>query len=336
MNPVLERVVAGADLSVQDAEQAFTRIVRGEADVIEISALLIALRTKGETAEEVAGAARALLAAAVPFATPAYDVIDCCGTGGDGMGTLNVSTAVAFTLASLGVPVAKHGNRAVSSQSGSTDVLKALGIQCEQTPERARALLDEHRLCFLHAPQYHPGVRHAMPVRQALKLRTLFNLLGPIINPARATLRLMGVYDAKYLPLVAETLREIGVSRAIVVNGGVDEFAVHGPSQYVELRAGQLTSQQLSPEQVGLALHPIAALRGGDAAANAAEIVAVLQGGGRAAFRNAIALNAGAGLYVANQVSSIAAGVQQVLAALRDGLPAQTLQTMQRECPYVG
>ncbi len=336
MNSVLERVVAGADLTVSDAEQAFARIVRGEADVIEISALLIALRTKGETAEEVAGAARALLAAALPFATPDYDVIDCCGTGGDGMGTLNVSTAVAFTLASLGVPVAKHGNRAVSSQSGSTDVLKALGIQCEQSPERARELLDKHQLCFLHAPQYHPGVRHAMPVRQALKLRTLFNLLGPIINPARANLRLMGVYDAKYLSLVGETLRELGVKRAIVVNGGVDEFAVHGVSQFVELRDSVIAAASLHPEDVGLAVHDIAALRGGDASANAAEIFAVLGGQGRAAFRDAIALNAGAGLYVAGRASSIRAGVEQALAALRDGLPGSRLSAMQQECPYVG
>ena len=336
MNPVLERVVAGADLSVSDAEQAFARIVRGEADVIEISALLIALRTKGETAEEVAGAAHALLAAALPFPTPDYDVIDCCGTGGDGLGTLNVSTAVAFTLASLGVPVAKHGNRAVSSQSGSTDVLKALGIQCEQTPERARELLDRYQLCFLHAPQYHPGVRHAMPVRQALKLRTLFNLLGPIINPARASLRLMGVYDAKYLTLVAETLREIGVKRAVVVNGGVDEFAVHGPSQYVELRDGKLTTATLSPTDVGLAEHSLEALRGGEAAANAAEIMAVLGGQGRPAFRDAIALNAGVGLYVASKTASIAAGVEQALAALYVGLPRERLQQFQQECPYVG
>lgn len=336
MNPVLERVVAGANLSVSDAEQAFSRIVRGEADVIEISALLIALRTKGETAEEVAGAAHALLAAALPFPTPAYDVIDCCGTGGDGMGTLNVSTAVAFTLASLGVPVAKHGNRAVSSQSGSTDVLKALGIQCEQTPERARALLDQYQLCFLHAPQYHPGVRHAMPVRQALKLRTLFNLLGPIINPARASLRLMGVYDPKYLMLVAETLRAIGVKRAIVVNGGVDEFAVHGPSQYVELRDSVLRPDTLTPEQVGLQRFPIEALRGGDAVANAAEIEAVLAGAGRPAFHAAIALNAGSGLYVAGKVGTIAAGVEKAAAALRDGVPLARLRDLQRESAYVG
>jgi anthranilate phosphoribosyltransferase len=335
MNTVIERIVAGADLSVTDAEQAFARIVRGEADVIEISALLIALRTKGETAEEVAGAAHALLAAAVPFPTPSYDFIDCCGTGGDGMGTLNVSTAVAFTLASLGVPVAKHGNRAVSSQSGSTDVLKALGIQCEQTPERARELLDRYQLCFLHAPQYHPGVRHAMPVRQALKLRTLFNLLGPIINPARASQRLMGVYDAKYLMLVAETLREIGVKRAIVVNGEVDEFAVHGPSQYVQLQNGELTRAELTPEAIGLPRYAISDLRGADAAANAEEIVAVLGGAGRPAFRDAIALNAGIGLYVAERVQSMAAGVQQVQAALRDGLPLNSLQAMQRECAYV-
>lgn len=336
MNPVLERVVAGANLSVSDAEQAFARIVRGEADVIEISALLIALRAKGETAAEVAGAAQALLAAALPFPVPDYDVIDCCGTGGDGMGTLNVSTAVAFTLASLGVPVAKHGNRAVSSQSGSTDVLKALGIQCEQTPERARVLLDQYQLCFLHAPQYHPGVRHAMPVRQALKLRTLFNLLGPIINPARANLRLMGVYDPSYLTLVAETLRELGVKRAIVVNGEVDEFAVHGPSRYVELRDGELSTATLVPEQVELASHPIEALRGGDASANAGEIVSVLGGAGRPAFRDAIALNAGAGLYVAGKTATITAGVEQALAALHDGLPLRRLQDLQRESPYVG
>jgi len=336
MNPVLERVITGADLSVADAEQAFGRIVRGEAEAIEICALLVALRTKGETASEVAGAARALLAAALPFPTPDYDVIDCCGTGGDGMGTLNVSTATAFVLASLGVPVAKHGNRAVSSQSGSTDVLKALGIAVDQSPTRARELLDTHNLCFLHAPQYHPGVRHAMPVRQALKLRTLFNLLGPIINPARASLRLMGVYDAKYLLLVATTLRELGVKRAIVVNGVVDEFAVHGASQYVELRDGHLTQHELTPTAVGLPSHSIDALRGADAATNAAEIESVLRGAGRPAFRDAIALNAGVGLYVAGKTSTIASGVQQVLAALRGGLPANTLAVFQRECPVVG
>ncbi len=336
MQRLLEKVCVGEDLTSLEVEYVFTQIVKGEMDPVQISAFLVALRCKGETAEEIAGAARALLAAAQPFARPDYETMDCCGTGGDGFGTLNVSTAVAFVLAAANVPVVKHGNRSVSSQSGSSDVLKALGINTEINAERARELLDDHHLCFLHAPIYHPGVKHAMPVRQALKIRSVFNLLGPIINPARPAVRLMGVYDATLLSRVAETLRHLGVKRAWVVNGGTDELALHQTTLVASLKNDEVSLQSIDAQQVHLPTRDLSELRGGDPAFNAREIESVLGGDGRAAFADAIALNAGAGLVLMKKEKSLASGVATAHAILRDGSALGVLQALKKETPYVG
>lgn len=331
MSQLIEKLCRKESLSIEESTQMFARTIKGDVDAVELAGFLIALRCKGEDASEILGAATALLSAAEPFATPDYDFIDCCGTGGDGLATLNVSTATAFVLASLGVPVAKHGNRAVSSQSGSTDVLKVLGVPVDQTPEMSRQLLDKHNLCFLHAPQYHPGVRHAMPVRQSLKVRTVFNLLGPIINPARPNLRLIGLYDVRYLGLVAKTLNSLGVERALVVNGQVDEIAVHGETQVCELNHGDIRQYVISPQSLGLPTYDLKAIAGADPAFNANALLEALNGKGAEAYRAAIAANAAAGLYLAQQVSSLKSGVESAMAALSDGVCARFLSEYQQE-----
>lgn len=335
MHPLLEKLSAHQHLTTAEAETFFSAIVEGQADPIMMAGILVALRSKGETVDELTGAAKALLRAAQPFPKPEYDTIDCCGTGGDGLGTLNVSTAVAFVLAAAGVPVVKHGNRSVSSQSGSSDVLKALGISTDITPEQARETLDKHRLCFLHAPHYHPGVKHAMPVRQALKIRTLFNLLGPIINPAQPAVRLMGVYDARLLTRVAETLRSLGVKRAWVVNGGIDELALHQVTTVAELKNDEVREQVIDATQVKLPMRDLHELKGGDPVFNANEITEVLAGRGNLAFADAIALNAGAGLVLMKKEKSLVSGVATAHAILRDGAALHVLQALQRETPYV-
>lgn len=335
MHKLLEKLCERQDLSAVEAEQLFGQIIRGEADANLIAAVLIALRCKGETAVEMAGAAQALLAASESFPRPDYDTMDCCGTGGDGHGSLNVSTAVAFVLAAAGVPIAKHGNRSVSSRSGSSDVLGVLGIPVDLSAEESRTLLDRHKLCFLHAPHYHPGVRHAMPIRQSLKIRTVFNLLGPMINPARPALRLMGVYRADLLDKCAHTLKNLGVKRAWVVNGDIDELALHGPTTVAELKQDEVRLLTLSPEQVGLPLTPLSELTGADPVYNAEALSLALQGQGREAYRNAIALNAGAGLLLAKKVKSLSLGVEEAHAILRDGAAYGVLNALRGGAQHV-
>src|SRR6185295_11009144 len=224
-NP-LPRLLAGEDLPSEDAEHLFERLVLGKLEPAEIAGMLIALRMKGETADEMIGAARALSAAAEPFERPDYLFADCCGTGGDGSGLINVSTATAFVAAACGLPIAKHGNRSVSSRCGSADVLEALGARIEIEPVKARAMLDELGFCFLFAPAYHPGMKHAAAVRRQLQVRTVMNLLGPCINPARPPVQLLGVADAGKLERIAAVLISMGVENALVVHGsGLDEVA---------------------------------------------------------------------------------------------------------------
>ena len=246
-NP-LPRLLTGEDLTADDAEHLFERLVLGQLEPAEIAGMLIALRMKGETAEEMIGAAQALSAAALPFARPDYLFADCCGTGGDGSGVINVSTAAAFVVAACGLPIAKHGNRSVSSRCGSADVLEALGAPVEVAPEEARRLLDETGFCFLFAPAYHPGMKHAAPVRRQLEVRTVMNLLGPCINPARPPVQLLGVADPKLLRRIAQTLQAVGVERALVVHGsGLDEVALHGETRAIRRAHGLLTEVELTP-----------------------------------------------------------------------------------------
>lgn len=272
----------------------------GRLEPAEIAGMLIALRMKGETAEEMIGAAHALSAAALPFDRPDYLFADCCGTGGDGSGLINVSTATAFVAAAAGLPIAKHGNRSVSSRCGSADVLEALGAKIDVAPDKARSLLDETGFCFLFAPAYHPGMKHAALVRRQLSVRTVMNLLGPCINPARPPVQLLGVADPKMLRRIAQTLDAVGVSEALVVHGsGLDEVALHGETRAIRLSRGELTEIEISPEDAGLERAPLSVVTGGDVNENAERLRRLLDGEGAAADSDIVILNTAVLLHTA-------------------------------------
>lgn len=319
MNALLERVYGGESLSADQARSLFATVMAGECEPLDLAALLVALKMKGESSAEIAGAAAAMRDAAAPFPRPDYPFADTAGTGGDGAGTLNVSTAAALVLAECGLPVAKHGNRAVSSRSGSADVLEALGLRLEVPAETARRMLDETGFCFLFAPQYHPGVRHAMPVRTRLATRTLFNLLGPLVHPAEPPVQLMGVYDAELCGTLAETLRRLGCTTALVVNGGIDEVALHRETHAVLLRDDGISRHTITPEDAGLARRPLTDLAGGDPGENAARTRALLAGEPDPAFADAVSINAGALLWAAGRVDTLREGVHDARAALATG-----------------
>jgi len=323
---VLE-VLVERSLTREEAGSVFARLVRGDWSEIEMAALLGALKVRGETPEEIAGAAQALRDAACPFPRPDYPFADTCGTGGSGLQTLNVSTAVAVVAAEIGIPVAKHGNRAVSSKSGSADVLEALGLRLDTSPRQARACLDEVGLCFLFAPRYHAGVRHAMPVRRAFATRTIFNLLGPLANPACPPVQLVGVYDpALCLPL-ASTLAMLGAQVALVVHGdGLDEIAVHDATRAALYRDGRVTELELTPEEAGLERRPAEALQGGDPETNARALRRLLEGRENGAYADVVALNAGALAWIAGKAAGFADGVSLARDALRSGRPARRLE----------
>ncbi len=329
MHDTLQALCDGRDLTAQASEALFARVVAGELSEVEIAALVVALKAKGERPAEIAGAARALRAAAAPFPRPDAPLADTCGTGGDGAHTVNVSTAVAFVAAELGIPVAKHGNRSVSSRCGSADVLEACGVRLDAPAAVAAACLEEAGICFLMAPHYHPGVRHAMPVRRALRTRTIFNLLGPLVNPARPEWQVMGVYDPRYCAPLAETLGLLGCRAALVVHGaGLDELALHGPTTAALLREGAVERLELTPADAGLAEHPLDALAGGAPAENAAWLREVLAGRGAPAHADAVALNAGALAWVAGQAADLRAGVAAAHEALARGGALQRLQRL--------
>jgi anthranilate phosphoribosyltransferase len=324
-NP-LPRLLAGEDLARDDSEHLFERLVLGMLEPAEIAGMLIALRMKGETAEEMIGAARALSVAATAFNRPDYLFADCCGTGGDCSGMINVSTATAFVAAAAGLPVAKHGNRSVSSLCGSADVLEALGARLEVEPAAARRLLDEIGFCFLFAPAYHPGMKHAAPVRRQLQVRTVMNLLGPCINPARPPVQLLGVADPNMLRRIAQTLDAMGVREALVVHGGgVDEVALHAETRAIRLSNGEMTEIEFTPEAAGLARAPLGQVIGGDAQENGARLRALLAGGGAPAERDIVALNAAALLMTAGLAASLREGVAIAAVALASGAAGHVL-----------
>lgn len=315
-------------LSREETADIFRHLMDGGYGEVEISALVAALKARGETPEEIAGAAEALRGAARPFPRPGYAYADTCGTGGDGTGTVNVSTAVAIIAAELGIPVAKHGNRSVSSQCGSADVLEELGVRLDPTPDLARRCLDETGLCFLFAPQYHAGVRHAMPVRRVLSTRTIFNLLGPLSNPSHPPIQLLGVYDPALCRPLAITLGLLGVEAALVVHGeGLDEIALHGGTTAALWRDGRLTELEITPEEAGLSRQPLECLRGGNPATNAALLRALLAGKGHPAHRDAVALNAGALAWIAGKASTLGDGVGIALETIASGRAATRLRT---------
>jgi len=325
----LSLLYAGESLTEAEAQGLFEALVQGRLDEPAIAAMLVALRIRGETTDELIGAARALRAADAPFDRPDYLFADSCGTGGDGSGTINLSTAVAFVAAAAGLPVAKHGNRSVTSRCGSADVLEYLGVKLDASPEASRRALDEIGLCFLFAPQYHPGLRHAGPVRRALGIRTIMNVLGPCVNPAEPRVQLLGVAEERLLEPVALTLAALGVERAMVVHGsGLDEVALHGPTAAVRLAGGMLEPLTIAPEDVGFAKVPLARIQGGGPEENAERLKALLYGYGTPAEKQAVALNAGALLFTAGRAETLGEGAEAALAILGTGAGYRLLQAL--------
>jgi len=281
---------------------------------------------KGETADEMIGAAHALSAAAEPFDRPDYLFADCCGTGGDGSGLINVSTATAFVAAAADLPIAKHGNRSVSSKCGSADVLEAVGAKIDVPTKAARRLLDETGFCFLFAPAYHPGMKHAALVRRQLSVRTVMNLLGPCINPARPPVQLLGVADPKMLRRIAETLDALGVEEALVVHGsGLDEVALHGDTRAIRLSNGDITELQIVPEDAGLERAPLNVVTGGGPAENAARLQALLAGRGAQAENDIVILNTAALLHTAGRAPTLREAADHAREALLSGLGGRVL-----------
>ena len=307
-------------LSREESAATFRRFVAGEYSELEMAAVLAALKTRGETPEVMAGAVEALLESAVPFPRPDYAYADCCGTGGDGTGTVNLSTAAAFVAAELGIPVAKTGNRSVSSRCGSADLLEQLGVKLDPAPEMARRCLDEIGLCFVFAPQYHPGVRHAAPVRRALGVRTVFNLVGPIANAARPSWQLMGIYDPALCEPAARTLQLIGRRIALVVHGsGLDEVALHGPTTGVLVRDGELRHLTITPSEAGLTPSALDALSGAGPAENADWLLSLLEGKAAGPHADAVSLNAGTLAWAVGKAPTLRAAVRLAREALDGG-----------------
>ena len=322
--PLLSKLADGQTLSEEDAEVFFAACLRGEPSPAQVAAALTAMRMRGETVGEITACARAMRQAATKLDHP-YQVIDTCGTGGDGQHTFNISTAAAIVAAGGGIKVAKHGNRALSSSSGSSDVLSALGVNLACTMEQSRKALDEAGICFLFAPAHHSAMRHVTPVRAELGFRTVFNLLGPLSNPAGAQRQVLGVYDPRLIEPLAKVLGALGAERAWVVHGsGLDEITTTGPTQICEWRDGQTRLFTVTPEEVGLERVSLDALRGGDPKANAAALTALLAGE-RGAYRDIVALNAAAAFLVADRVETLREGIDLAFAVIDDGRAREAL-----------
>ncbi len=328
LGAAIRKVAAGGSLSQTEAADAFETIMSGAATDAQIGALLMAMRLRGETIEELAGAARAMRARALPVRAP-EGAIDTCGTGGDAKGTHNISTTVAFVVAGAGVPVAKHGNRSISSRSGSADVLTALGVNIECGPETIARCLEECGLGFMFAPAHHPAMRHVAHVRKELGTRTIFNLLGPLANPASTKYQVVGVFAEEWVEPVANVLGLLGVERAWVVHGadGLDELTTTGISHVAALDAGKVMTFKVSPKNAGLPEAKPEDLTGGDAAENAAHLRAVLQGN-QGPLRNIVLLNAAAALLVAGKAKSLREGVALAAESIDSGKATAVLDAL--------
>ena len=327
LKPILARLSAGAALTEAEAEVFFAACLSGEAAPAQIGAALTALKLRGETAEEITAGARALRRAATPF-DPGMEVIDTCGTGGDNAHTLNISTAAAFVLAGGGVKVAKHGGRAASSRSGSAEVLAELGAALEASPLTARRQLDEAGVCFLFAPAYHPAMRHVAQVRRELGFRTLFNLLGPLANPAGARRQVVGVSEAAKLDVMARVLGALGAEHAWVVHGdGLDELTTTGETLVAEWRGGGVRRFTVAPEAAGLRRAAVADLRGGDPVDNAAALRALLDGAA-GPYRDIVVLNAAAAFLVAGRATDLSEGASLAAASIDTGAARAALDRM--------
>jgi anthranilate phosphoribosyltransferase len=324
-------VVAGGELTEEDAAETMREIMTGVATPSQLGAFLTALRLRGETADEVTGLARVMREHAVHVPLR-HDVraVDTCGTGGDAAGTFNVSTAAGLVVAALGQPVAKHGNRAATSQCGSADVLEALGVKLDLGPEQVARCVETVGFGFMFAPAYHPAMRHVGPTRREIGVRTVFNILGPLTNPAGARYQTLGVADAKLLPLMGAALSRLGCARALVVYGedGVDEVSLSAPTRVCEVAEGQLREYTVTPESLGLPERSRDEVRGGDPQQNAALLREILGGKQDGAPADMVAANAGAALYITGHAECLKDGAQMARETLRSGKALGTLEAL--------
>ena len=327
----LQRIVARhQSLTRQEAAEVMTEILQGAATDAQIAGLLIALAMKGETVEEIVGFAQAIRAAAPVWpATESDNLVYTCGTGGDTSGTLNISTAAALVAAGAGVPIAKHGNRSVSSKCGSADVMEALGVSLSLSLERLAACLREVGIAFLYAPALHSAMKFVQAARRELKVRTVFNLLGPLTNPARASAQVVGVYSIELVDKVAEALSMLGLRRALVVHGGdgLDEITISTSTRIAELRNGQVRTYEVTPEEFGLRRAPLSEIAGGDAATNAAIVRRILHGE-KSARRDVVLLNAAAALVAAGRADSLGEALPIAAASVDSGAALAKLDAL--------
>jgi anthranilate phosphoribosyltransferase len=325
--PLLAKLADGATLTEEDADAFFAACLRGEPTPAQVAAAVTAMRLRGETLGEITACARAMRQAATTLDHP-YEVIDVCGTGGDAQHTLNISTAVGFVAAGGGLKVAKHGTRAVSSKSGSSDVLAALGVNIAASADQQRKALETAGICFLFAPAHHGAMRHVLPIRQELGFRTIFNLLGPLSNPAGAKRQVLGVYDGRWVEPLARVLGALGTERAWVVHGeGLDEMTTAGTTQVAEWRDGGVRLFTITPEAVGLPRATIEDLRGGDPAENAAALRDVLSGA-HGPYRDIVLLNAAAAFLVADKAETLRDGIQMAAASIDSGAARRALDAL--------
>jgi len=326
----LARIIAGKDLTEEQMAAMIEAIFSGDITDAQIGAFMAALATKGETFEELAGAARAMRRKAARIQATAPVVVDTCGTGGDAAGTFNISTTCAFVVAGCGVTVAKHGNRSISSRCGSADLLEALGVVIDTDPEITEEALDEIGIGFLFAPRYHGAMRHAMRARQEVGLRSIFNMLGPLTNPAAANCQLLGVFAPQLTEMFAQALRLLGTRHAFVVHGheGLDEISVCAPTRVSELRGGEIRTYDITPEQFfGQQAGP-GDLRGGTAEDNAAITRGIMDGSRHGAARDVVLINAAAALVAAGKTADLAEGIRLAAAAIDDGKALEKLDQL--------
>ncbi|MDQ2673683.1 MAG: anthranilate phosphoribosyltransferase [Chloroflexota bacterium] len=326
----VELVAGGGTLPAPLAEAAMEELMDGSAPPVQVAALLAMMRVRGETPEEVAAFARVMRGRAVRVDAP-QDAVDLCGTGADGLHTFNISTLASFVVAGAGAPVAKHGNRAITSRSGSADLVEALGIALDPGPEAVGRSIRETGFGFMFAPAYHPAMKHAMPIRRELPMRTIFNLLGPLSSPARVRRQLLGVADPSLVGLIAGALSRLETVRALVVHGadGSDELSLAGPNHAVLVENGELRELMVDGRDHGLASAPLAALAGGDAQLNSAIALSVL-GGEPGPARDVVLLNAGAALFVAGRADDVGEGVQLAAEAIDSGRAADVVTAAAR------
>jgi anthranilate phosphoribosyltransferase len=325
----IKKVVDREHLNRDEARQLMAYIMEGKATDSQIAAILVALRMKGETIDEITGFAQTMREKASRVQSRSQSLLDIVGTGGDGSNTFNISTVSAIIAASGGISVAKHGNRAVSSKCGAADVLEALDVNIQLTAEQAEASLQQAGLCFMFAPLFHKAMKHAVAPRKEVGIRTLFNILGPLTNPAGADLQLLGVFDLGLTEVMAQVLRELGTKRAMVVAGydGLDEITISGPTQVTELKNGDVFTYDITPEQVGLKTYTLDEVAGGDAEFNAQMIRNILEGQ-KGAPRDIVLLNAGASLYVSDKAATLAEGVQEAARLIDSGLAKAKLEQL--------